>query len=102
MSEFKGTKGKWSFSSQKGTKNHCFVAQVWSDKQEYYLATINTTEHEYEANANAKLIACAPEILEILKNILENTDKMVQDGKPTEAYYQLMNKAEQIVKKATE
>jgi hypothetical protein len=61
--EFKGTKGKWSFSSQRGTKNHCLQAQIWSDTKEEYVANINSTDEEFEANANAKLIALSPELL---------------------------------------
>ena len=61
--EFKGTKGKLSFSSQKGTMNHCVMAQVWSDKQETYVARINSTEDEQEATANARLFSNAPDLL---------------------------------------
>ena len=68
--EFKGTKGKWHHSSQKGTINHCIMAQVWSEKQETWLANINSTENEIEATANAKLIAKSPELLEALYELL--------------------------------
>lgn len=66
MTLFKGTKGKLSFSSQKGTPSNCIIAQVWSDKKETYVATMNSTDNEQEANANAKLFASSKELAESL------------------------------------
>lgn len=59
MIEFKGTKGKFSFSPQKGTMNHCFQAQIWTTSKETPVADINSTKTEGEANANAELFVDA-------------------------------------------
>jgi len=82
MSEFKGTKGKWEIS--KGNNVFADGKIIFSPQSDF---------SNMEIEANAKLIATAPEMLEMLKDIIENTDRMVQDGQGTETYYQLMNKA---------
>lgn len=75
--EFKGTKGPWTYSPQKGIIGHCHMAQVW-DSNGRNLAEIQPTNDETEASANAQLIRKAPEILNELKetvidlNILKN------------------------------
>ena len=53
MKEFKGTKGKFSFTSQKGIKGNCIQAQIWSSEKEEYVAVIDATINEEEANAYA-------------------------------------------------
>ncbi len=37
------------------------------------------------------------EQLECLTDIVNNSDKMISDGIPTESYYQLINKAESLI-----
>ncbi len=46
---------KYSCSKQKGTKNHCFQAQVWNLNGDS-LCIINSTDDENEATATAELI----------------------------------------------
>lgn len=63
--EFKGTKGEFSFSPQKGIKGHCFIAQVWSSLQENAVVNVESTNSEEEANANAELITDAFNVIGI-------------------------------------
>lgn len=70
MNEFKGTKGKWGYSPQKGNKTRGFQAQVWREDK-FSLALIEPTENQEEATANARLIAHAPEMLEMLEQLIE-------------------------------
>lgn len=67
------TPGPWSSSPQNGIPGHCFVAQVWrpDDKS---LARIEPTEPPEEASANARLIAAAPEMYELLERIADQCD----------------------------
>jgi len=67
MSEFKGTKEEWKSEPQRGSKNNCFQAQVFCGNQS--IAVVDSTEDPSESTANAKLIACAPEMLEKLIDI---------------------------------
>jgi len=61
--EFKGTKGKWEI------KKYSNVTNLWI-KGDEPVCTINSSTDE-EAKANAQLIAHAPEMLEMLIDILE-------------------------------
>jgi len=88
------TKGKWSYTSQKGTKGHCFVAQIWTDLKEECVVTVNTTEKESEANANVKLIAVAPEMLEMLERCSHWIANCNEDAG-------ILKQIEQLIKKAT-
>lgn len=66
MNKFKGTKGKWGYSPQKGNKTRGFQAQVWREDK-FSLALIEPTENQEEATANAQLIAHAPEMYDEIK-----------------------------------
>ena len=72
--EFKGTKGEWKYSNQKGHPGHCYLAQIWKPDGKS-LATIESTHKEEEANANAKLIADAPNLLKVLLKVKEVLEK---------------------------
>jgi len=63
MKEFKGTKGKWGFLDD-GT--YC---EIQRKEPLLSICAINTNVVEYEANA--KLIASAPEMFEMLNKILD-------------------------------
>ena len=101
MSNFKGTKGKWFF-----VKND-YYNEIISENNHYDNSgkrmRISTLIHEIqedgrvvscnfseEDNANAKLIACAPEMLEMLELL---TSVYSADN---------IEKAKQLIKKATE
>jgi len=84
MKEFKGTKGKWS---------------VFKNLEEFAITTIDETQavcfmpvlHE-ESEANAKLIASAPEMLEMLE---------IAKSEFGEHHF-LYNAIDVLIKKATE
>jgi len=97
MSEFKGTKGKWVVEKQ--SKNSSFY-YINNDNLEIgEIATCySVMENGYNQSfANAKLIACAPEMLEMLKNVKEYLENITGKhlSKP------LANEIEQLIKKVT-
>jgi hypothetical protein len=83
------TAGPWSYSEQRGSKNHCTVAQVW-DSYGDCLAIIESTDDEAVATANARLIAAAPELLAALEEIRSDPD----------IQYRVWIKADKAIKKA--
>ncbi len=90
--EFKGTQGEWSHSEQSGFKNRCIQAQVWNPKGTI-LALIEPTWPTIESNANAKLIAAAPDLLQALQEIKERVDQcknapLVSINETFDSYYQ--------------
>jgi protein-disulfide isomerase len=85
MSEFKGTKGKWNYSKE-------YLTIV--DQDRYGIAQENGIRNSSEWEANALLISKAPEMLEMLNEILLETDPHGQSKQ--------YNKIEQLIKEATE
>ena len=89
MSEFKGTKGNWEYSS-----DNSWECSVVTDNDSQSITLENTDSESdkgfYEMYHNAKLIACAPKMLEMLINV---KDYLGSDKR----YY-----VEQLIKKATE
>jgi len=71
MSEFKGTKGEWTIS--KSRNGHALISgDDWEDFCKIYRITDGgdfDKSGEMQL-ANAKLIACAPEMLEMLERVL--------------------------------
>ena len=109
--EFKGTKGKWevedngkSVYSKDRNKNIAFDGQI---------CRLHTGLNTYDNNeANAKLIACAPEMLEMVKEINEalvwyheNCTPLQRTRNNDEIFFNLgMNlrqQSEKLIKKAT-
>lgn len=99
MAEFKGTKGEWELLDDwsKGIDNHTII--VYSDYSEKSICEIELINSE--SNANAKLIAAAPELLEAL-------DKAIDFLKQTTEYEVMakfrfkVKEFEEVIKKATE
>lgn len=89
--EFKGTKGKWTYSEQQGKPGHCFVAQVFA---ELSVAEITPRDNQDEATANAKLMAASKDLLKCCLDFVEKVDS--GKARSTKSYAQ-MNKA---IKKA--
>lgn len=89
MSEFKGTKGEWMvyedavYSEGSGTDGNiiCEAPVSWEISMRKW-------------KANAKLISCAPEMLEMLKDVLS--------GMNNENFEITGDEIEQLIKKATE
>jgi len=88
MSEFKGTKREWEARGN-------FVYNINKTHEIASIITYNNNQEEKEANA--KLIACAPEMLDMLKNVKEYLENITGKhlSKP------LANEIEQLIKKAT-
>jgi hypothetical protein len=87
MSEFKGTKGEWNIFQQDDDihiENECNSEAI---------ATLVGWNNDKIGIANAKLIACAPEMLEMLEDILS--------GMKNENYEVCQSEIEQLIKKAT-
>lgn len=94
MPEFKGTRGKWDLIGTNDIKvDGVLIACALGSyvRGEY--------EHTDECKANAKLIASAPEMLEMLEETFNLMDKLQM---PTEfEIAQLRNKLFKLIKKAT-
>ena len=98
MNEFKGTRGEWEVVAQNetgaliiGMNGNESICTVWGSVDEF--------------EANAKLIACAPEMLKMLENVVSWYGK--RDFKTNELYSSnfqepLIKETIQLIKKATE
>lgn len=93
--EFKGTKGLFTYSVQKGSKNNCFMAQVFNDKGKS-IAEIESTDNPEEATANAKLFSKAPEMLLEMEKFCNRVEK--GEVRSVNTY----NKFKKLIKEATE
>lgn len=95
MSEFKGTKGKWEFVH---TNQHPTEEKEWHSVVQMPKIAISITNTKLlskeESKANAKIIACAPEMLEMLEDILT--------ALRGENFIVTASEIEQLIKKATE
>jgi len=96
--EFKGTNGKWEF------RDGYAMDIVTSDSRSFGIVNLGTEQDAFladyplvELKSNAKLIACAPEMLDMLKNVKEYLENITGKhlSKP------LANEIEQLIKKAT-
>ena len=85
MSEFKGTKGEWKINPRASRNVQCNGTTIAN------CSAGQSGDDEHIEIANAKLIACAPEMLEMLKRVYERYDK------GTETYIELGK----LIKKAT-
>lgn len=121
MSEFKGTKGKWELESENPTsfpyvllKNDTRILSInvilssrerirnnykdgtfdFSDKGSISLSEENI--------ANAKLIASAPEMLEMLKECKLQLEYLNEKFTETGTTNSLLSKIESLIKQATE
>lgn len=84
----KFTKGKWYQSISPETKKAYIGA-----RKTHYIAEILTHEWDFEeTEANAKLIAAAPELLEALIEVIRISDRK----------HDVWDKAKQAIKKATD
>lgn len=107
--EFKGTKGVWYVGQEAGifcdtvkkralkygqTKEEGEIAQCWVD---VYNGKIISDE---EAEANAKLIAAAPELLTALQNVLNIHNNHVSAVGKGLFNADRINEIEQVIKKA--
>ena len=104
--DFKGTRGKWKHKKGKRAKFEYdnFIIDEYGNHIVKWSNTGNGS-HKLtikESHANGLLISKAPEMLEMLKELVISADDMFNNGEPSETYYQLINRAEQLIKEATE
>lgn len=85
MKEFKGTKGKWEASERyEFTKNtstiEVYVEENDKDQLGRWICQVNaiSEDRKDEFEANAKLIASAPEMFEMLKDIYQQEEGISQ------------------------
>ena len=93
MTNFKGTKGKWQFVRYEKT----FTIETFGITNWTILQTIT---NEPQDEANAKLIACAPEMLEMLEKIIALTENFEITSKDFKEKYN--KEIKEIIKKATD
>lgn len=94
MTNFKGTKGKWQFVRYEKT----FTIETFGITNWTILQTIT---NEPQDEANAKLIACAPEMLEMLEELVNLFKRGEFDTDENIGGITLL-KAQQLIKKATD
>lgn len=85
--EFKGTKGEWKFIRNEES----FHIETFGTHSWLIAKTITNDEQDL---SNAKLISCAPEMLEMLKDVLDCNNR---------GFYEHINfnEIEELIKKAT-
>jgi len=102
MSEFKGTKGKWRIG---------VLGSVQNERGEFICESERRNIKEEEENkANNLLIACAPEMLDKLKETLEVLKWYMNNTHPEdnqhESFFNIgmndITQIEELIKKATE
>lgn len=108
MNEFKGTKRKWEitgrpfFDEDAGNIGSYYIA---TENKEQIMATVPAYESWGQtletARANALIISKAPEMLEMLKEIVSEFDIYKSLAQGTSKCDAIM-KAEQLIKEATE
>lgn len=86
MEKFKGTKGEWSID-----KNPQYDHDIICDGG--IICSFTFSDYKYEIEANAKLIAAAPEMLEMLIDLLEQDQLVSQSAQDSVI---------ELIKKATE
>ena len=95
--EFKGTKGKWYL--QEYTDDYTNIIRVKTDISDTIFLGSSSQNPKPEYRANALLISKAPEMLEMLKEVIEFTKKV--QAPSTSALF-LRQEIEQLIKEATE
>jgi hypothetical protein len=87
--EFKGTKGKWY--CYRKTDQHK-VESIMTQSQEV-ICDIRYLFNE-QSEANAKLISCAPEMLDFIQSLIGESEDLV--------HTEIQKQATELIKKATE
>ena len=93
--EFKGIKGNWEVV--KGSDSLWIESALWS------IADVNKVGTLQEYNANAKLIAAAPELLDALQGTLKRLNDLRESGRISlniQETFRDMEIAEEVINKA--
>jgi len=110
--EFKGTKGKWEVKDSNVFSDNKLIISCWSSRAtdesrlegESWLDMRTRTEPERilnnttEPEANAKLIACAPELLEMVNNL----HQLLEEHQPNWYLRSHHENIVDLIKRATE
>jgi len=88
MGIFKGTKGKWEYKKD----GFNFIVET-NDGIDNWLI-LRTISNYPQDEANAKLISCAPEMLEFIQSLINESDDIVHE--------EIKKQANQLIKKATD
>lgn len=105
--EFKGTKGEWFVGQvvlQDGVDSLVVspVNQVKYDKGYRLICDISPMEnHDDEDIANAQLISKAPEMLDMLKELISHYEDIIKQDFSPFALRSDIDKAREIIKEAT-
>lgn len=102
MAEFKGTKGPWKIDNHAGIFNQGGLYQIpisGNDRKNRQVSNVFGV-NKVEGKANAKIISCAPEMLEMLKEVLELLEENQGEAKfYTKGHFV---KLSNLIKKATD
>lgn len=97
MSEFKGTKGEWKINPRASRNVQCNGTTIAN------CSAGQSGDDEHIEIANAKLIACAPEMLEMLNKVDLLQSENYGNGMNTHlALIGLAREIRELIKKATE
>ena len=97
-SAFLGTKGEWKvINIELFYYSTCAVGNDKTSVCHLFYEGRTITD---EAKENAKLIAAAPNLLEVLINIVESGNSLSDDSGLSESFYQYLNQAEKVISKA--
>lgn len=97
---FKGTKGEWSYNTTK--KGHCKIsAHDWHNFCKVYTVVGGCSDYKDVTQANAKLICAAPDLLEALTMLIEETEDYVNKTACGNTYLDIARgKARKAIEKA--
>ena len=98
--ETKYTNGKWIIP--RFAKRHVQIEVPYGDNRTICICDENDFIHPEEAEANAKLIASAPELIEALIKIKESMQESAKFNGESEADKERMSIVKKAIKKATE
>lgn len=88
--EFKGTLGPWKICGDK--RGGCICGQVWSIPADFPVATATSSDDELgeipieQMKANARLIAAALDLLEVVETFLSNYEGLKKVNNPEDSY----------------